>query len=665
MAEDDTRPEGAGGGGVSCEHLDRCGACTAMRLSPEQQLEGKRRRLQTALGAYPGSDGLPIEETLAAEPSVAYRTRAKLVVGEDGSIGLYARDTEHEIVDIPHCLVLCPAAAKVAAQLRTMLRAGDLGLQPGLVLQAVDLREIALAEGAQVLLTLVVRRDLAPPRDKLNGLAARLLAELPNVCGVACSFREADSPRVLGQEITHLAGCSQARDRMGKAWHFATFGTFVQAHRPQAARVHGLILDNAERALGPLQAVRTLELYGGSGAIGLDIACAGARVDMVESFAPAVRAAVVAAQEQGIADRFSASCGDAFGVARQLAASRRYDLVVVNPPRRGLSPEVREMIARVRPRAVAYVSCDPDTLARDVDHLRRLCLSPSRVVPVDMIPQTEEVETFVWLTPAAAPAPAILYEDDELLAVDKAPHEPTTPQTEYESSLIGRVRQASGAAVCVPVRRLDVGASGVCLLARSATHAARWAEALNDALARAIYVVGCRGITPGKGSITRELREQGRMVPARTRYRRLAVFAGHSVLRVVPEQAHPHQIRRHLAAIGHPMLGDERYGHGPTNRFFEEKHGLDRTFQHCVRVELNHPTTGNRLVIESSLAPDLRATLYRSGGSPTLLFLAHKHALGTQGYSSIPPAPDRGQDVPADAVPIAAALATDDQDPEP
>ena len=134
------------------------------------------------------------------------------------------------------------------------------------------------------------------------------------------------------------------------------------------------------------------------------------------------------------------------------------------------------------------------------------------------------------------------------------------------------------------------------------------------------------------------------MLPARTRYRRLAVFAGHSILRVVPEQAHPHQVRRHLAAIGHPVLGDERYGHSPTNRFFEEKHGLDRSFQHCVRIELNHPTTGYRLIVESSLAPDLRTTLHRSGGPPTLLFLAHKHALGTRGFSSIPPAPEKARD---------------------
>ena len=121
-------------------------------------------------------------------------------------------------------------------------------------------------------------------------------------------------------------------------------------------------------------------------------------------------------------------------------------------------------------------------------------------------------------------------------------------------------------------------------------------------------------MTPTKGAITRDLREDGKLYPARTRYRRLAVAAGHSVLRVIPEQGRTHQIRRHLAAIGHPVLGDDRYGHAPTNRYFEEKNGLDRTFLHCVRLEIDHPDTGARCIVEAPLPGDLRAVLERTSG---------------------------------------------------
>ena len=133
------------------------------------------------------------------------------------------------------------------------------------------------------------------------------------------------------------------------------------------------------------------------------------------------------------------------------------------------------------------------------------------------------------------------------------------------------------------------------------------------------------------------------MYPARTRYRRLAVAAGHSVLRVVPEPGRTHQIRRHLAAIGHPVLGDDRYGHAPTNRYFEEKNGLDRAFLHCVRLEFDHPTTLARHIVEAPLPGDLRAVLERTSGPGTLRFLEHKNALGSGSMSatgsSLPPAP--------------------------
>src|SRR6185295_13913127 len=112
---------------------------------------------------------------------------------------------------------------------------------------------------------------------------------------------------------------------------------------------------------------------------------------------------------------------------------------------------------------------------------------------------------------------------------------------------------------------------------------------------RKIYLAGVKGITPIKGAVARALREEGRVQTARTRYRRLAVVSGHSLVRVVPEEGRTHQIRRHLAGIGHPVLGDARYGHAPTNRYFEERNALDRTFLHCVRLELVHPRTGERL----------------------------------------------------------------------
>jgi len=138
----------------------------------------------------------------------------------------------------------------------------------------------------------------------------------------------------------------------------------------------------------------------------------------------------------------------------------------------------------------------------------------------------------------------------------------------------------------------------------------------------------------------------------------------------VPEQGRTHQIRRHLAAIGHAVIGDDRYGHAPTNRFFEEKNGLDRAFLHCVRLELDHPRTGQRLIIEAPLPGDLRGVLERTSGPGTLRFLDHKNALGTSSpnLSSFPPPPDSfserqsALDVDASRLTLHPELTTGDDD---
>jgi len=632
---------------VQCEHAERCGGCPVIGLSYEEQLALKRGRVVQSLGRYPSLELTYTEPVAPAEPAFGYRTRAKLIVGPKGEVGLFAKGGGHLVVDIPGCRVLSPVLSRLASALRERIQSaaskgGPLAPKDGEgagALRAVDLRELSPETDGRptALVTFVVRRLDAAGLEALRAEAVRLLAADLGVVGVAANFHDGEGPQVLGNETELLAGVALAKDRVGDSVHLATFGSFVQAHRGQARRVHQLLAHGLGLPVTGGAAPRILDLYAGSGAIGLMLARAGADVTMVEAFAPAARNAEAAAKEQGL--RVSVHAADSATALRSLLERKStFDAVVVNPPRRGVGPGAREALARLAPEIVAYVSCDPDTLARDLDHLLRLGYRTASVQPLDMIPMTDEVESVVLLRRTPLPRPAVRYEDDSAIVVEKGAHEPTTPQGEYRGSLQARLRLSPAAAEAAPVQRLDVGTSGLVLFAKSAEHVAAWQKVLAEESARRIYVTAVRGITPSKGTITRDLREDGRAVTARTRYRRLAVTAGHSILRVVPEEGRTHQVRRHLAAIGHPVLGDDRYGHAPTNRYFEEKHGLDRTFLHCVRLEVEHPSGGARIVVEAPLPGDLRMVLERSGGPGTLRFLDNKNALG--GTSSLPPQPD-------------------------
>src|SRR5262249_33458058 len=129
-----------------------------------------------------------------------------------------------------------------------------------------------------------------------------------------------------------------------------------------------------------------------------------------------------------------------------------------------------------------------------------------------------------------APPPRILFEDEDVLVVDKGPHEPVEPNAEYVSSLIQRCARLPEGGDVTSIHRLEAGTSGLCMLAKNERARAVWTNALTTS-GRLIYLAAAKGVTPAKGAITRDLREGGRAYPARTRYRRLAIASGHSILR--------------------------------------------------------------------------------------------------------------------------------------
>jgi 23S rRNA (uracil1939-C5)-methyltransferase len=218
------------------------------------------------------------------------------------------------------------------------------------------------------------------------------------------------------------------------------------------------------------------------------------------------------------------------------------------------------------------------------------------------MPLAADVESVAVLEPAPPPLAAILHEDGDILIVDKPPHLPTHPEREHATSLLAQLQRARNLPELRPVHRLDLGTSGICIFAKSA--AATTAAAAALAAGTKHYLALAKGRVHDKGIIKQPLDGAESL----TRYTRKQLIGGHSLVRVRPAQGRTHQVRRHLAAIGHPVLGDARYGDPASNRHFEHRHGLDRTFLHLGRLELIAPS-GAALQLEAPLSPDLEAVL--------------------------------------------------------
>jgi 23S rRNA (uracil1939-C5)-methyltransferase len=650
-------------GAPHCVHADRCSGCPLLDRSPGERLVRKRERVMSAASRFSSLEAVFVREAEAAPNEVEYRTRAKLMVGPGGELGLFAKQIEagddHVVVDVPGCLVLSPVLRLVAAELRAMLphfrhALADAGLGAE-SLRAFDLREVVAhpgADGPRVLVTFVVAQGESGSTRALAALATGLMAALPVVVGVALNHHDGASPQVLGERTELLAGTSESRDRVGEAEFPATFGAFVQAHRAQAARIQARLIEAASSL--PAGA-RVLDVYGGSGVLAVSLARRGYRVTTVDSFAPALRYLECVAAEQGLPVKTLA--GDAAEVLTALAKQgEAFDLVVVNPPRRGLHPLVREALAKLGSPRVLYVSCDPDTLTRDLDHLALLGLFPAELAPYDLIPLTDEVETVAALERRAFRAPHVIAETDSMAVFDKPAHESTVPSIDCGAHLLARVQRIEGFEHAWHVFDLEVGVSGPVVFGRTKSDALRWADTLRTHDTRRVYVGLAKGITPIKGVVNKAYTgRHGENATTRTRYRRLAVVAGHSVVRIVAEVGDPVALRRHLASIGHPLIGDDRFGHAASNRYFQERHGLDRLFLHLVRIECTSADSGERLYLESQLAGDLRAVLERVAGHEALRLLEGRNALGHEGFSSMPPAAlEGGGELPA--IPQSAPL---------
>jgi 23S rRNA (uracil1939-C5)-methyltransferase len=582
---------------LHCPHHEACGACVLLARPYEVQLGEKRERLAVALADYPDLAAAAVRPTLPAPELTGYRRRAKLVVGPRGELGLYGATGDHVVVDIPGCVVLSPALTHVSRWLRASLRSGALSLGRGSRLFAIDLREADEHGAPAVLVTLVVEGAGTRALEPARSLAARIVEQLPAVRGVACNVRPRRSAQILGPTTLHLAGAGALRDGLDGVFTLATFGAFAQASRGGARLARELLSTAIRSTFGSPAAPRVLELYGGSGAIGLALAAAGARVTMVESFAPAAEQAARAAAEQGLSKRFHVkSAGASAATEALLAAGERFDLVVANPPRRGLGPRVRALLARAAPRAVAYLSCDPDTLARDLDHLRRLGLAPAWLQPFDMIPLTDHVETLAWLQSAEAAAPRVLAQAwsgrAEARFVDKPAHH--------------------------RAHELDDDLSGVCLVARPSVDRPHRIQ-------RSQYVLACRGRAPDQGVLPLWVGKPGRSARRQAVYARIGRVGTHSLLSVVLAEAGVSSLCRALAEAGHPVLGDARFGDERTNRHFAEKYGLDRPFLHRVALCAEHPRNGSCAEAESPLPGELRSVLRRAA-------VLHEHRRELSGF---------------------------------
>ena len=223
--------------------------------------------------------------------------------------------------------------------------------------------------------------------------AAYVCATVPHTAGVLVNSNTKRGNVILGEKYRTLWGRDYLMDTLCGLEFKLSVPSFYQVNRDQAEALYGKALDYA----GLTGRETVLDLYCGIGTITLCLAKRAGRVIGAEIVPAAIRDAKENAARNHI-ENAEFFCGDAAETAARLEAEGlRPDVITVDPPRKGLAPEVIGSIAAMGPERVVYVSCDPATLGRDVKRFGELGYRAVRACAVDMFPATRHVESVVLL----------------------------------------------------------------------------------------------------------------------------------------------------------------------------------------------------------------------------------------------------------------------------
>ena len=376
-----------------CEVAKLCGGCDFWHMDYAEETRLKAQRVKNCLNRI-GGENLEEVPILAAPDCHGYRNKAQypVAVKKGRAYAGFYRAGTHDVVENARCRILpeeIDAAKDAVIDYVNQYRVSVYDEATGKGL----LRHIYVRRGAvsgQILVCLAVNGEKIPRPEAL----IQRLSEIPGFTTLVLSVNTKRGNAVLGDRFLTLHGPGYIEDTLCGLNFRLSPRSFYQVNHHQAQRLYQMAIAQA----GITKTDTVLDLYCGVGTITLAMAGAAGKVIGVEVVPQAVEDARDNAARNGIlnAEFF---CGDAGQAALELEKSGvRTDVVVVDPPRKGLNADTIEALRRMSPKRIVYVSCDPATLARDVALLKERGYALKTAAAADLFPRCAHVETVVLLS---------------------------------------------------------------------------------------------------------------------------------------------------------------------------------------------------------------------------------------------------------------------------
>lgn len=371
-----------------CASFPACGGCLFCTVPYDYERSRKQAYVKNCFA----KEGLHVElQPMVYGKRQGYRNKAEYPLSPEGLPGFYARNS-HRVVPMDECGLEHPAFRPILKDLTDWIRESRIPVYNETNGQGL-LRHIFLRIGeatGEIMVALVINGDILPGGHAAGQkLADFLMHRHPGVVSVLLNHHKEANNVILGKTDTLLGGKSEIQDVLCGLTFSLSLHSFYQVNRTMAEKLYEGAREMADIHPGD----RVVDLFCGVGTIGLSlIKGTDARLLGVEILPQAVENAGENARRNGIGNA-KFLCGDA-----NAAEIENADVIVVDPPRKGCGRALLERIARIAPRKLVYISCGPDTLARDAAILNTLGYAVTAARTYDLFPCTGHVETLACFT---------------------------------------------------------------------------------------------------------------------------------------------------------------------------------------------------------------------------------------------------------------------------
>lgn len=374
-----------------CPVASKCGGCRWIDRDYQEQLKAKETRFRKLMEPYCRPEAM-----IGMEHPEHYRNKVHAVFGEDRKhnviSGIY-EEKSHRIVAVDRCLIEDEKADEIIVSIRGLLRSFKIrpyNEDTGYGL----LRHVLIRTGratGQIMVVLVLSSPVMPSK---NNFVKALLKQHPEISTIVINVNDRDTSMVLGEREQVIYGRGYIEDELcGRLFRISP-RSFYQVNPVQADKLYRKALDYA----GLTGKETVVDAYCGTGTIGIVAAEKAGRVIGVELNPDAVRDARSNARCNRV-ENIEFYQNDAGRFLVDMAErGAKADVILLDPPRSGSSEEFLEAVAKMAPGRVVYVSCNPDTLVRDLKFLKTKGYTVQKCAAVDMFPFTEETEGVALLT---------------------------------------------------------------------------------------------------------------------------------------------------------------------------------------------------------------------------------------------------------------------------